>query len=177
MKDEEQDDTEEFVEDGDESTFGDGPGAVKRLRERLKIAVEEKQEYLDGWQRSRAEFVNYKKQEASFGAEREARAKSDAVEKLLPALDAMELAMRHDKATDPTLKMLHSQFMSSLKAIGVEQFGAVGDEVDPRYYEPLSSKEVEDESQDHTVVSVERSGYRIGKTVVRPAQVIVGVYK
>lgn len=172
MEDENAEDTE-FV---DEEDLENPAASLKKLREKLKKAVAEKQEYLDGWQRSRAEFTNYKRGEEERKKETEVRAKAEAVEKLLPALDALELALRH-AAGDPTLKMLHNQFLGSLKAIGVEQFGAVGDDVDPYYYEPLSSKEVVDESQDHTVVSVERSGYRIGKIAVRPAQVIVGVYK
>jgi molecular chaperone GrpE len=171
MRENEQTD-DEFVE---EDEAGNSAATVKKLRERIKKAVAEKQEYLDGWQRARAEFTNYKKQEVTFGAEREARAKVDLIEQLLPALDALELALKHH-ASDATLRMLESQFLSSLKSMGIERFGAVGDEVDPRYYEPLSQKKVNDESQDQTIVSVERSGYKVGDIVIRPAQVVIGIF-
>jgi molecular chaperone GrpE (heat shock protein) len=59
---------EEFVPE-DEAV--DGPSALKKLREKLKKAVEEKQEYLDGWQRARADFANYKKEEATLYADRD----------------------------------------------------------------------------------------------------------
>ena len=36
---------EEFISEDE----GEGPGLVKKLREKLKKAVEEKQEYLEGW--------------------------------------------------------------------------------------------------------------------------------
>ena len=41
-----------------------GDSGVKKLRTRLKKCTEEKQEYLDGWQRSKADFVNLKKEDA-----------------------------------------------------------------------------------------------------------------
>ena len=52
-----QDSDEEFVPE-DEGELG--PVTIKKLREKLKKAIEEKQEYLDGWQRSRvtALFAN-----------------------------------------------------------------------------------------------------------------------
>ena len=59
---------EEFIPEDEQE---EGPGALKKLREKLKKAVEEKQEYLEGWQRSRADFANYKREEASIHGDRE----------------------------------------------------------------------------------------------------------
>lgn len=153
---------EEFV--SEEET--EGPALVKKLRERLKKAVEEKQEYLEGWQRSRAEFSNYKKGEAGLHEQREMRAKAQALEELLPALDALELAVRHHN--DATLAMLQKQFILALKKLGVERFGQAGEEFDPMLHEALAKQ-----GEDHVVISVERSGYKIGDTIIRPAQVII----
>ena len=66
------DSEEEFVP---EDETEEGPVLVKKLRERLKKAVEEKQEYLEGWQRARADFANFKKEEALMHADKEARIK------------------------------------------------------------------------------------------------------
>jgi molecular chaperone GrpE len=154
---------EEFVPEEEAEV---GPSALKSLREKLKKAVEEKQEYLEGWQRSRADFANYKREEASIQADKESRAKADLVESLLPALDALELAVKHHD--DPTLKMLEKQFLDSLKRMGVERFGAVGEDFDPHRHEALAMK-----GEDHVVQSVERSGYQLQGKVIRPAQVIL----
>lgn len=153
---------EEFVSE-EEAT---APALVKKLRERLKKAVEEKQGYLESWQRERAEFANYKKSEAEHEERRGERSKAALVEELLPALDALELAQKHHD--DPTLKMLEKQFVDSLKRLGVERFGQKGEEFDPRMHEALAKR-----GEDHVVISVERSGYKIGDTVVRPAQVVI----
>lgn len=143
-----------------------GPAALKRLRERLKKAVEEKQEYLEGWQRARADFANYKREEASLHADKQARAQAELLQELLPALDALELANKH--SPDPTLKMIEKQFLDSLKRLGVERFGQKGEEFDPHRHEALAKQ-----GEEHVVTSVERSGYKIGDTIIRPAQVII----
>ena len=154
---------EEFVS---EEESEEGPAALKKLREKLKKAVEEKQEYLEGWQRSRADFANYKREEAGLHADKEARIKAGLIEGLLPALDALELAVRHHD--DETLRMLQKQFVDSLAKLGVEKFGAVGDEFDPTVHEALAKN-----SEEHVVTEVSRSGYKIGDTIIRPAQVII----
>ena len=154
---------EEFVP---EEELEEGPALVKRLRERLKAAVEEKQEYLEGWQRSRADFANYKRDEAARNEERTGRTTAQLLEELLPALDALELANKHHD--DPTLKMLDKQFVGSLKRLGIERFGDKGEEFDPRRHEALAKN-----GEGHTVSSVERSGYKINDHIIRPAQVII----
>lgn len=154
---------EEFVPDEE----AEGPGLIKKLREKLKKAVEEKQEYLEGWQRARADFANYKKEEASMHADRAERATAGALEALLPALDALELAVKHHPE-DKNLAMLERQFIDSLKRMGVERFGTVGEEFDPHRHEALAMQ-----GQDHAVISIERSGYKIGDKIIRPAQVII----
>lgn len=155
---------EEFVS---EEESEQGPAALKKLRERLKKAVEEKQEYLEGWQRARADFANYKREEAAIHDDKEARTKAQTIEDMLPALDALELAVKHH-ANDPTLKMIEKQFLDVLKRVGVDRFGKVGEEFDPRQHEALAKQ-----SEDHVVTSVERSGYKLGDTIIRPAQVII----
>lgn len=154
---------EEFV--SEEEAEG-GPALIKRLRERLKKAVEEKQEYLEGWQRSRADFANYKKEEATIHADREARIKAQIIEDLLPALDALELSLKHEDT--PALRMIEKQFLDALKRMGVERFGSVGEEFDPAIHEALAKN-----GEDHTITEIARSGYKIDETIIRAAQVIL----
>lgn len=155
---------EEFIPEDEEST---GPGAIKKLREKLNKAVEEKQEYLEGWQRARADFANYKREEASIHGDKEERIKTDLVEQLMPALDALELSLKHH-ADDTNLQMIERQFLDSLKRLGIVRFGAKGDEFNPHEHEALAMN-----GDEHIIQSVERSGYKIGTHIIRPAQVII----
>ncbi len=154
---------EEFV--SEEEAEG-GPAALKKLREKLNKAVEEKQEYLEGWQRARADFANYKREEASMHGDREERMRAELIEALLPALDALELARKHHD--DTTLQMVEKQFLDSLKRVGVERFGTVGEEFNPHEHEALAMQGTE-----HIIQSIERSGYKTGNKIIRPAQVII----
>ena len=156
---------EEFIDEDETSV---GPAAIKKLREKLQKAIEEKQEYLDGWQRAKADFANFKRQEVLINADKEERLKAQFVETLLPMLDVLELAIKHDKTDDSSLKMLERKFLESLKAYGVEKFGAVGDAFDPHSHEALA-----EQGKEHKVTSLERSGYKIGNIIIRPAQVII----
>ena len=101
---------EEFVPEEETES---GPAAIKSLREKLKKAVAEKQEYLEGWQRARADLVNYKKEQALSHGERGEQTKAELIEELLPALDVLELSVKHDST--PALKILEQQFLDSLK--------------------------------------------------------------
>lgn len=154
---------EEFIPEDEQEQ---GPGAFKKLREKLQKAIEEKQEYLEGWQRARADFANYKREEASIHGDKEERIKAGLVEEFLPALDTLELSLKHHD--NETLRMIEKQFLDSLKRLGVERFGTVGEEFNPSLHEALAKQ-----SEEHVVISVERSGYRVNDTVIRPAQVII----
>ena len=165
----------EFV-DEEESEMG--PALVKRLREKLKAATDKSQEYLEGWQRSRADFANFKREEALIHTDREARITVGLVESLIPSLDTLELALKHAKGEESKgLEMIYKQFLGSLKAMGVEKYGTVGEKFNPHKYEALREVATSDKSQDHTVESLERSGYAVGEKVVRPAQVSVFAFK
>ena len=158
--------------EGEESEFvseeeaEQGPAAIKSLREKLKKAVAEKQEYMKGWQRARADFANYKREEANINADREERMKGSFIEDLLPALDTFEMALKHAPSTE--LELVHQQLTQSLQKLGVERFGKVGEAFDPYRHEALAQK-----GDGETVESLERSGYSIGNKIIRAAQVII----
>ena len=162
-----------------------GPAALKRLREKLAACVKEKQEYLEGWQRARADFSNFKRQEGERGEQKEVRIKTELAEAILPTLDSFEMALKMKLLTDASKELkdgihgLYKQLADSLRKVGIEQFDAVaeGQKFDPQKHEALKEIEITDEKKDHTIVEVFRSGYSVGENIIRPAQVAVGVFK
>lgn len=163
---------EEFIPEDE----ADGsPGAIKRLRERLSQALKEKQEYLEGWQRSRADFSNLKRDEEMRRMHTEGRIRASLTEELIPVLDSFEMALQHKE--DKEMQVLYKQLIDALKKMGVEQYGKKGDVFDPRRYEALQEEEAKDEEEDHTVANVLRSGYVLQDFVIRPAQVVVYIKK
>lgn len=148
---------------------------IKKLRERLHSTEKERGEYLEGWQRARADFSNLKKDEDVRRTHTEERLKASLGEDLVPILDSFEMALQHNKTKE--LEVLHKQLLDSLKRMGIERFGAEGDMFDPKKYEALQEVDAPTKDKDHTVASVLRSGYALGEYVIRPAQVSLYIQK
>jgi len=175
-------DEEEIVaEDEADAT----PAALAKLRERLKKCTTEKQEYLDGWQRARADFANYKREEGALHEHKEARIKADFAEVLLPVVDAVWFAMESPafKEASPQwqagLRTIGDNLKKSLAQLGIEYIAelAPGAKIDFARFEIIREVSTDDESKDHTLEGIHRVGLRIGGHVIRPAQASVFVKK
>ena len=161
---------EELVFD-DEATPAD---AVKKLREKLTACQEERTSYLTGWQRTQADFANHKRHEATLQGDKELWAKADLIEQLLPALDALELSLKHSPS--PELSIVHKQLMEGLKKIGVERYGSTEDTFDHSSFEALQQIPTEKQDEDQTIAEVHRVGFKIGTKIIRPAQITIRNY-
>jgi molecular chaperone GrpE len=152
--------------------------SMKKLREKLRACEKEKQEHLDGWQRSRADFLNYKRRTEEETKRAAEIASARFVETLLPLLDSFALATQGTawNDADPKFKsgfeMIQNQFTSILKDLKVERFEPTGEAFDPRYHEAISERA--DEGKSGMVVETIQPGYKIGDTILRAARVIVG---
>jgi len=153
---------------------------IKKIREKLKKCEVEKQEYLQGWQRQKADAINEKKRLTDqINTERE-KGKEDAVLKILPILDSFNMAFKGeawDKVDDVWKKgveYIHKQFESALEDLDVQMFCQEGDKFDPQLHESIKEIHPEQNSQKGKIAKVLRQGYKFksGK-VIRPAQVEV----
>lgn len=146
---------------------------VKKLKKEIETLRAEKQENMDGWQRSKADYVNAlrrfedeKKGAKDAGIEK-------AVEALLPAFDAIERAKAHGEVP-PGFEAIVRQLESAFAALGLEPVGAIGDAFDPMLHEALGQDAVETDALDDTVTTVLETGWKRGERVIRPAKVKVG---
>lgn len=133
------------------------------------------EEYLQGWKRARAELDNFKKRIASDAERQREYMKRDLIEPMLSLADNFEAITAHVPAElqdNPwTQGVLHvvRQLQDILSGYGVEVIDAIDVEFNPAIHE-ASEPGGEDAS---TVGEVVRKGYKIGDTVIRPAQVKV----
>ena len=136
-------------------------------------------EYLDGWQRARAEFANYKKRIEREQEESRARVVADVMQDFVAILDDLERALQ-DRPTEGEaaswasgIDMIYRKLMSVLDAEGVRPIiPAEAEAFDPNVHEAVSHEA----SPDHTagqIIGVIHQGYRIGERVIRPALVRV----
>lgn len=136
------------------------------------------EEYLDGWQRARADFANYKKRIEREQREAYRRAAGDILTRYLGIVDDLERAMK-DRPTegDPGnwadgVELIYRKLRSVLEAEGVESIEALGQPFDPNLHEAISHEE-SDEQPAGYVIDVVQQGYRMGDQVLRPALVRV----
>lgn len=167
------DSEEEFIPEEEAEA---GPAALKKLREKFAACTKEKQEYLEGWQRARADFANAKRQFEEEKSAMKSYAASAAAEALLPALDSLERA-RAAGELPADFAGIAKQLSDGFAGLGIEQIlPKAGDDFNPREHEALQQEPVEKESLDGTVVQVLSPGWKTENQVLRPARVSVGSY-
>jgi len=176
-----EDDTtvEEFVynDDGEE----DLKATLKKIRKDLKEAQKEKQEYLTSWQRERADFQNFKKDENARTDRMLVVAKENFAYDLMPALDAYDMAFSNKEAWEKVdknwrtgVEYIHQQILKALEDNGIAEVPAqVGQTIDPNIHEAIETIATEDKSKDNTIASLIQKGYKIGAKTIRPARVNV----
>ena len=175
------------TEDGEELPTKD---VTKKLREEIKKLQKEKEEYLTGWQRAKADYINLQKELNSAHVDSSILTKEKVVEKLFPALDSFEMAFANlehwetlDKEWRTGIESIHSQLISGLKDSGIEQINDADIPFDPNIHQSISTVDTDDESKDHTVEKVLQVGYKIGDLsaqagrVIRPAKVTIYEHK
>jgi molecular chaperone GrpE len=146
----------------------------------MTVLTRERDEYLMALQRTQADFENFKKRVTRTQDEQLARASSGLVDKLLPALDTLDLAQAHqseaavESEDAKALRATRSMLLDVLSKQGLERVDAAGVPFDPTVHDAVARSEGDGSSDGEVVVEeVLRSGYRWKGQVLRPAMVRV----
>ncbi len=174
----------EFVESTEDGEVLPTKDVAKRLREEIKTLRKEKEEYLTGWQRAKADYVNLQKELDLARINISIISKEKMVEKLLPALDSFEMAFLNkehwekiDKDWQNGITSIYQQLILGLSNAGIEKINEANVAFDTNIHQSINIVDTSDESKDHTVEKVLQVGYRIGERVIRPAKVSIYEYK
>ncbi len=151
-------------------------GKVKKLKDEIAALKKEKQEYLDGWQRAKADYVNALRRFEEEKKAAAAQGAAAAAESLLPALDALERAEAHHEVPEG-FRAIHKQLEAAFAALGLGPIGEVGERFDPAIHEALGQDEAASAAEDDTVTAVLEKGWKAGDVVIRPAKVRVAHFK
>src|SRR5690606_21998077 len=143
------------IEDDPESSAS--ASTEKKLREKLKASEAKAKEYLDGWQRAQADFANMRRRDEEAKKEFMKFAKASLVEELIPVLDSFNIAL---SGGHKDLEPLYLQFMSVLKASGLEEIDPTGLTFSPEEHEALGIIKTEKEDDDQKVLEVLQKGYK-----------------
>ena len=138
------------------------------LIEELKAALSLAEERLDQLMRCRADLDNVLKRSAREKEENIKYASEKLVCKLLPVLDSLEQAAKHDQGSN----VLYMQLLSVLASEGLAPIEAMGMKFDPYRHEALYQVESE-EAEEGSVVEEIQKGYLFGGHVIRFSKVAV----
>lgn len=175
------DEADDIVSEEDENT----PRLIAKLRDKLKVCESEKQENLNGWQRAKADFVNFKKRSEEENRELIKFANGRLIEEIIPVLESFEMAFSNKKVWESLpevwrkgVEYIHNQLLSVLKSNGLEELSpSKGEKFDPNIHIAESSEEIFDKKEDNVIIQVVKKGYRLNGKMITPPRVIVAEYK
>jgi molecular chaperone GrpE len=138
-------------------------------------AQKERDEYLDGWRRAKADLSNWKKDEDYRLSQLTKFSNESFIKELLSVLDSFELhiaELEKSGTVDQGMLMIKGQFEGILKKRGLEVIAVTkGDEFDPQKHEAVFS--VDEEGISGTVAGEVEKGYMLQGKVIRASRVKV----
>jgi len=156
----------------------------EEIKKQLEECEKQKNEYLAGWQRSRADLLNYKKEEMERIGELVGYAAEELILKILPIMDNFEIAeqkLPEDLKNNENVKgilLIKNQVLDFLKSQGVEEIKSIGEKFDPNLHEaveevePFDSAQGKEKGQESGIIIEEvQKGYKINGRLLRPAKV------
>jgi len=150
--------------------------SLEELKKKLEEFQKEKDEYLAGWQRARADFLNYKKEELERIKEILKYGNENLILKILPILDNFEITEKklpENLKADVNIKgilQIKNQISDFLKNQGVEEIKTMGKKFDPNFMEVVEEIEVKDKEPGIIIEEIQK-GYKINGRLLRSAKV------
>lgn len=165
-----------------QGALGDDSISLDEKLELVKAAWEASEakaaEYLDGWQRAKAEFANYKKRVNRDRDQYNKAAVGKVVKNYLPVVDDLERAMKDRPQDDQNaawangIELIYRKLATTLENEGVIPMEADGEVFDPNLHEAIAQIESPDHESGQ-IIDVIQTGYMIGDRVLRPARVCI----
>lgn len=156
---------------------------IKKLREELKQCQKEKEEYLAGWQRAKADFINAKKEEEKNRTELYKFANKSLISEVLAVADSFDMAFANKEAWEKVdqnwrmgVEYIYGQLIGILEQNGVKQLNPVGETFDPNLHTSIESVPTEKPEEDHKILAVIQKGYVMHGILLRSPKVKVAVH-
>jgi len=150
---------------------------LDKLKKELEAVIKEKDQYLAGWQRARADHLNYIRDEQERFKVLVEYSNEGLVMELLPILDSFEKADKAipqgyaDNQIIRGFLQIGSQLKTILKNQGLEEINIeVGQKFNPENQEIIGTVE-NPALEDEIIAEVSLKGYLFKGKMVRPAQV------
>lgn len=145
------------------------------IADELAKCQKEKDEYLDGWKRAKADLINHKKDEAKRFEIMVKFSQEAMIRDLITVLDSFDLAigaLEKEGKAEKGIYLIKSQLEDNLKKYGLEKvIVSVNQPFDPNLQEAIAA--VESDKPSGTIIEEVERGYLLHGKLVRPARVKV----
>jgi molecular chaperone GrpE len=179
--------TDEIIYDTDvdSDNLTDIKEKIAKLKEKIKKLTAEKDEYMTGWQRERADFVNFKKRSEEERKDYIKFANESLLEEMLTVLESFDMAFMNKEQWNAVpqnwrvgVEYIHSQLVKILDDNGLKEFvPKVGDKFDVKLHVAEAVVPATQETEDGLIKEVKKKGYIMnGKIIIAP-KVVVGEFK
>lgn len=171
--------------DTESDNLSDPKEKLAKLKAKIKELEAQKAEYMNGWQRERADFVNFKKRAEEEKKEYIKFANESLLEEMLAVLESFDMAFMNKEAWNSVpqnwrvgVEYIHSQLVKTLDNNGLKEIvPKEGDKFDPHLHVAEEMQAVTDKTKDGVILDLKKKGYSLnGKILIAP-RVIVGEFK
>lgn len=162
-----------------EMTLDQALAQIDQLAKELEECKKQSDEYLNGWKRAKADYVNFKQDQEKHSKDLAKFASLSSLMGYIPLVEHMRTAFQYlpeELKTSEWVKgveHIYSQMKEFLKSMGVEeQTGLVGKKFNPGEHQAVG-QEQRDDFEDDIVTQELSAGYTFKGSVIAPAKVIV----
>lgn len=160
-----------------DETGAEADATAQDLAEQLAKVTAERDDYFDQLQRSRAEFINYRKRTDQERLRLAEIFTAEALKQFLPVIDDFDRAVANVPESERQnswisgITLIHQKLLGILERAGVQTVDALNQPFDPAVHEAVAT---DPGSSGQSVVEVYQKGYRLGDTLLRAAMVRTG---
>jgi molecular chaperone GrpE len=153
-----------------------GIDPIEQLTGELAEAKEQAEGYLASWQRTQADFVNYKRRAEQDREEIGKFGNVQLLQTILPALDDLERALESipEETADDSwvegIRLIERKLRAGLELQGVRPIAAIGEAFDPNLHQAA----LHTNGEEGIVLQEFQKGYVLHDRVIRPSMVVVG---
>jgi molecular chaperone GrpE len=154
------------------------------LKKELSACKKQASEYLAGWQRAKADLINYRKGDEARRKDAVRYATEDFIAQCIPILDSFDMAFRDRNTWEQApenwrrgIEHIYAQFLSVLRDNGVSQLTPLNEPFDPSQHDSAGTNPVDTKKDDGIILDVIQRGYTLHDKLIRAPKVIVGHYQ
>ena len=177
------DDSQTYQETDPEYDIADPETKVKKLRDDLKKALADKADFLAGWQRAKADLINYKRENDKEKNDYHKYANENILLELIPVLDSFEIAKNNKEGWVSLSQEWRSGFdgiynllISIINKHGVKIIKPFNEKYDPKIHDAINTILTGQKDRDGIISDVVSAGFELNGKIIRPPKVIVYEY-